>query len=75
VSTIIDTVDAQDTLVGPDLGGWTAGALTVFFANVAKGTIRTDFTDSPQRKAAQHRKKRSGRTDKTAVKTGNHQIQ
>ena len=75
MTTVVDAVDTQDTFVGVDLGGRAAGSFTVLFTDVAERTIHVDFTDSPQRKAAQYPEKRSCRTDKSAEKTRNHQIQ
>jgi hypothetical protein len=52
VTTVIYAVDTQYAFIKPDLGGWVAGALAVFFTNVAIGTFITVFADSPQGKTA-----------------------
>ena len=74
MTTVTYAVDTQYAFIKSDLGGWVAGALTVFFTNMAIDTFIPDFTDSPQGETTQHRKKRPGRADKTAVKAGYCQI-
>ena len=74
MTTVIYAVDTHYAFINSDLRGWAAGTLTVFFTDVALGTLIVDFSDSPQGKAAQNPKKCPGRTDKTAVKAGYRQI-
>jgi hypothetical protein len=74
VPAIIQAVHAKDTFIPSDPGGGAAGAFAVFLAKTAINTFIPDFTDSPQGKTTQHRKKCACRTDKPAVKTGYHQI-
>ena len=52
MTTGIYTVDTQYAFIKSDLGGWVAGALAVFFTDMAMGTFIPDFADPPHRKTA-----------------------
>ena len=69
---VIHAVQAKDTFRDSNPAGRLAGALTIFFAQVAVGAFLPAFADAPDGKAAQNTEKRPQGTDKAAVESRQH---
>jgi len=72
---IIKTIKTQYAFARPDLTPRLTSALTSLLANLARYAIIIIVPDSPYRKPANQPEQRAKRTDKSAIKSRNKNIQ